>query len=172
MSSGLEMVSLLTHFLPQLEINSICYSIHRYNFITLDINNLYSQQTYSPCPEYKLVSLKTTSSNNHRSYSQIDGIMFLLCQKSKMGPLPYFQAAPWPVHQPALPVVLLQGPEHAGRHRVQVLLRQHEQAGLPVLGRDETRPLFWAWGHGDWHGVDEDGHRDDLLQGHQGLGGK
>ena len=30
-----------------------------------------------------------------------------------------FQVTPRPVHQQALPVVLLQGSEHAGQHRVQ-----------------------------------------------------
>ena len=157
------MVSLMT--LP-LSINSI--RIHRYNFITLDINNLYSQQSYSPCPEYKLVSPKNTLSNN-----QTTGPILRVMENNfwnKMGL--NLQATPRPVHQPALPVVLLQGPEHAGQYRVQVLLREPQQAGLPVLGGDEASPLLGARGQGDWDWVDEGGHRDDLLQGHQGLGGK
>ena len=50
-----------------------------------------------------------------------------------------------PVHQPTL-LVLLQGAEHAGGHRLQVLLRQPEQAGLPVLRGDEARPVLGGRG--------------------------
>ena len=79
--------------------------------------------------------------------------------------MPCSQAATRPLHQPTLPVVLLQvlytctpvhlytctpvllqGAEHAGGHRLQVLLRQPEQAGLPVLRGDEARPVLGGRG--------------------------
>ena len=79
--------------------------------------------------------------------------------------MPCSQAAARPLHQPTLPVVLLQvlytctpvhlytctpvllqGAEHAGGHRLQVLLRQPEQAGLPVLRGDEARPVLGGRG--------------------------
>ena len=85
-------------------------------------------------------------------------------------------------------MVLLQGPEHAGRHgvqvagqffglnlhivAVQVLAGEPEQARLAVLGGDEARALLGDGGPAVGHGLDPGRLRDGLLQGHQERGGR
>ena len=62
-------------------------------------------------------------------------------------------------------MVLLPSEKYEVRHRVQVFHRQLQQAGLPVLGGHEARPLLRDRGDQDWGWLGQSWHRDDLLQG-------